>query len=394
MRDPIRVLPFATINHRLHKGRRFGIKPDDVLRHVWVLGKTGTGKSTLLETLAVAQIEAGHGAGLIDPHGDLAERVLGRVPRSRRRELTVIDPTVAPQASLNLVGYAEPRQRPLAAATALAALRKTFTEGWGPRTEHVLRHCLLTLLDVPRSTLGGVLRLLSDERFRDAALRHVRDETVRSFWEREFAALPPSFRAEVIAPVQNKIGALVTNPFVRAHVEQPKRALPVRKLMDAGGLLVANLSKGRIGEDASAFLGTILLALVQQAAYARSDSPAAARRPFTLYVDEFPTFATPSFAELLAEARKYGLGLVLANQNLSQIDQRLRGALLGNVGTSIVFRLSAEDALALEPEFAPELHAADLSRLASYELAIKLSIDGVTSAPFTGRTMGDEIGRT
>jgi hypothetical protein len=377
------VLPFATINHRLHKGRRFGIKPDDLRRHVWVLGQTGTGKSTLLETLFAAQIEAGHGAGLIDPHGDLAERVLARIPRSRRRELVVVDPTSEPRHSLNLVGHTEASARPLAAATALAVLRKTFADGWGPRTEHIVRHSLLTLLDVPRSTLGGVLRLLSDERFRDTALRHVRDDAVRSFWEREFATLPPAFRAEVIAPVQNKIGALVTNPFVRAHVEQPRRALAVRKLMDEGRLLVANLSKGRIGEDASAFLGTILLAMVQSAAYARSDMPASTRRPFTLYVDEFPTFATPSFSELLAEARKYGLGLVLANQSLSQIDERLRGALLANVGTSIVFRVSAEDALALEPEFAPELRAADLARLGRYELAIKLSIDGATSVPFT-----------
>lgn len=377
------MLPFATINHRLHKGRRFGIKPDDLRRHVWVLGQTGTGKSTLLETLFAAQLDAGHGAGLIDPHGDLAERVIGRVPRSRLRELVLVDPTLDPKPSLNLVGHVDPDARPLAAATALAVLRKTFAEGWGPRTEWLLRHSLLTLLDVPRSTLGGVLRLLVDERCRDTALRHVRDPAVRFFWEHELPAMSPAFRAEVIAPVQNKIGALVTNPYVRAHVEQPKRALAVRKLMDDGHLFIANLSKGKIGEDGSAFLGTILLAMVQSAAYQRSDMPAADRRPFTLYVDEFPTFATPSFAELLAEARKYGLGLVLANQNLSQIDQRLRGALLGNVGTSIVFRVSAEDALALEPEFAPELSAADLARLGRYEMAIKLSIDGVTSAPFT-----------
>ncbi|MEK7862948.1 MAG: DUF87 domain-containing protein, partial [Chloroflexota bacterium] len=268
------VLPFATINHRLHKGRRFGIEPADLLRHVWVLGKTGMGKSTLLETLFVAQMDAGHGAGLIDPHGDLAERVIGRVPRHRRNDLLVIDPAVAGRKhSLNLVGYRDPPDRPLAAAAALSILRKTFDTSWGPRTEHVLRNALLALLDTPRSTLRGVLQIVSDESFRAMALRHIRDPLVRAFWEDEFASLPPNFRAEVIAPVQNKVGALLSNPFIRGYVDQPKAMTSFRDLMDRERLLVANLATGKIGEDASAFLGAVLLAAIQGAAYGRASAP-------------------------------------------------------------------------------------------------------------------------
>lgn len=277
--------------------------------------------------------------------------------------------------------------RPLAAAAALSVLRKTFEASWGPRTEHVLRNALLALLDTPRSMLAGVLRLLSDERYRAMALRHVRDPMVRAFWEVEFVSIPPSFRAEVIAPVQSKVGALLSNPIIRAHVDQPRAMLSFRKLMDEERLFVANLSKGRIGEDASSFLGSLVLGAFQVAAYARADAPLDARPPFTLYVDEFPRFVTPSFAELLAESRKFGLGLVLANQHLGQVEGTLRGALLGNAGTLVAFRLSAEDALALEPEFTPELAAHDLARLGRHEIALKLCVDGVTSDPFTATAL-------
>lgn len=388
------IVPFATVNHRSQRGRLFGIKPTDLLRHVWVLGKTGMGKSTLLETLFIAQMKAGHGVGLVDPHGDLAERVLGRVPRARRRDLVLIDPAAdGPKPSLNLVGYRRPEDRPVAAAAALSVLSKTFAESWGPRTEHIVRNSLLALLDVPRSTLAGVLRLIADERFRAMAMRHVRDPVVRTFWEEEFVSVPPAFRAEVVAPVQNKIGALLSNPVARALVDQPRAMLPFRKLMDEGRIVVANLSTGKIGEDASAFLGSLVLGAFQIAAYSRASAPVDTRTPFTLYVDELHRFATPSFAEMLAEARKYGLGLVVAHQGLAQLDPGLRGALLGNVGTLVAFRVSADDAIALEPEFAPEQSASDLSRLGRYEIALKLCVDGVTSEPFTASTYAGRLRR-
>ena len=387
MPTPTPLLPFATIDHRLHKGRRFGIKPDDLLRHMLVLGKTGTGKSTLIETLFVAQMEAGHGAGLLDPHGELAERVIARAPRWRRNDLVVFDPArLDGKVFLNLVEQVAPELRPLAAANAIAVLRKTFADGWGPRTEHLLRNAILTLLETPRATLMGALRLFVDDRYRAMALRHVRDPVVRYFWEEEFPSYSASLRAEALAAPQNKLGALLTNPYIRKVVDTPKKGLDARRLMDARRLFIANLSKGRVGDDASALLGSMLLARFQLAAYSRADAPQQNRPPFTLYVDEFPSFATPSFAELLAEARKYALGLVLANQNLAQLDDRLRGALLGNVGSLVAFRVSADDALALEPEFAPELRAPDLARLGRHEIAIKLAVDGVTSSPFTGTT--------
>lgn len=382
------VIPFAFVNHRFRRGLRFGIAPTDLMRHAWVLGQTGTGKSTLLETLFLGLADAGMGAGLIDPHGDLAARLPARIPRVRRSDLVLFDPAApGPKPSLNLVGFAPPAERPRLASATLSVLRKTFAEGWGPRTEHILRNSILTLLDVPRSTLAGVVRLLTEERFREMALRHINDPIVRHFWEEEFRQIPPAFRAEVVAPALNKLGALLASPIIRAHVDQPRRMLDLRAVIDHGRLFVANLSKGRIGEDASAFLGTVLVSCFQLATYARADTPAAERRPFTLLVDEFPTFATPSFAELLAEARKYGVGLIVANQHLAQIDERLRSALLGNAGTLVVFRVSADDARLLEPEFAPELDAGDLARLGRHEIALKLSIDGETSKPFTAGTI-------
>ncbi len=381
------IIPFAAVNHRSRRGMRFGVSMRDLMRHMWLIGQTGTGKSTLIETLFLGLATGGMGAGLIDPHGDLAARLPSRIPRARLRDLVHFDPAgPGPKPSLNLVGYAPAAQRPRLASATLSVLRKTFADGWGPRTEHVLRNSILTLLDVPRSTLAGVVRLLTEERFREMALRHVADPLVRHFWEQEFAQMPPTFRAEVVAPALNKLGALLANPVIRAHIDQPRRALDLRAVMDDGRLFVANLSKGHIGEDASAFLGAVLVACFQLATYTRADVEPARRVPFVLAIDEFPTFATPSFAELLAEARKYGLGLVLANQHLEQLDDRLRAALLGNAGTLVIFRVSADDAHVLAPEFEPELDAGDLSRLGRHEIALKLSIDGVTSKPFTAST--------
>ncbi|MEK7384524.1 MAG: DUF87 domain-containing protein, partial [Elusimicrobiota bacterium] len=242
------VIAFATVNHRARRGLRFGVSVPNLMRHAWILGQTGTGKSTLLETLFVGLANAGMGAGLVDPHGDLAARLPARISRARRRDLILFDPAeTGPKPSLNLVGYAPVAERPRLASATLSVLRKTFADGWGPRTEHVLRNSILTLLDVPRSTLAGAVRLLTEERYREMALRHVTDPAVRHFWEHEFAQMPPSFRAEVVAPVLNKVGALLANPIIRAHVDQPRRALDLRALMDGGRLFVANLSKGKIG---------------------------------------------------------------------------------------------------------------------------------------------------
>ncbi|MCZ7681146.1 MAG: DUF87 domain-containing protein [Sandaracinaceae bacterium] len=356
-------------------------------RHMLVLGKTGMGKSTLLETLFLAQVERGMGAALLDPHGDLAERAIAGIPRFRRNDLIAFRPgTPGDRVTVNLLAHRDPSERPLVAANALAVFRKVFAESWGPRTEWVLRGAIQTLLEVPRSTLLGINRLLTEERFREMALRHVRDEMVRRFWEIEFAAYPPAMRVEVVSPVLNKVGGLLGHPVVRAVVDSPKHGLSMRKVMDEGRVLVADLAKGRIGEDASAFLGAVLLARIQLDAYGRASVPPDARRIFAVHVDEIASFATESLTGFLAEARKYGVGLVAATQQLDQLPPALRSAALGNVGSLVVFRVGPEDAEALEPEFAPELRAEDLLRLPRHEFAVKLCVDGVAGEGFGAST--------
>ncbi len=384
--DPIYV--FASVDHRSARGRLFGIRPRDLSRHMYLLGKTGAGKTALLERLFVTEMRVGAGCALLDPHGDLAERLLDFVPRHRRNDVVLFDPAdTAFPVGLNPLAQVAPEKRALVASGVLSTFRKVFHEFWGPRLEHVFRNALLALLDVRGATLLGVLRMLVEERFRASVVRQVRDPLVRFYWTREFPAYGAAFRAEVVAPVQNKVAAVLTSPLLRNIVAQPRSAFSCRALMDDGKIFIANLSKGRIGEDASALLGAILVSEFQLATYARAEVPAAARRPFTLYVDEFASFVTPSFGELLAEARKYGLALVLAHQYLAQLDDALRAAVVGNVGSIILFRLGAKDADVLAREFEPEITAHDLARLGPYQIALRLFVGASMSAPFTARTL-------
>jgi hypothetical protein len=394
MLDPSsRPLVFATADHRRQRGRAFGILPADLLRHVYVVGKTGMGKSALLERLFLAVVERGMGCALLDPHGDLAERVLDRIPSWRLNDVVWLDPAdVRRPIGLNLLEHAHAGERPLVASSVLGTFKKVFHEFWGPRLEHVFRMTLLALLDVPGTTLLGVLRMLVDEGYRSRIVARVRDPLVRHYWTREFPAYGASFAAEVVAPVQNKVGAVLSYPALRLMFGQSRSTLHPRRLMDEGRIVVANLAKGRLGEDASAFVGAVLATSFQLAAYARADVPESARRPFVLVMDEFASFVTQSFAELLAEARKYGLGLVMAHQYLAQLDDNLRAAVTGNAGTTIAFRVGADDAHALAPEFVPELTASDLGRLARHQIALRLSVDGVTSMPFTAETLAPVAG--
>lgn len=388
MQPPIPPILFARLDARLNRGRRFGIRPADLVRHVYLVGKTGGGKSSLLERLLVEEIRAGQGIALLDPHGDLAERVLDFVPRTRQHEVVLIEPwnTTRP-VGLNLLEHVAVEDRTLVASGVLAIFRKVFSEFWGPRLEHVFRNCLLALLEVPGTTLLGVLRLLVDDHYRAGIVERLEDPLVAFFWRREFPTFPSAFRAEILAPVQNKVSAALTSPVLRFILGQRRSTIDPRAMMDEGHILIANLAKGRIGEDASALLGAVLVTKFQLAAYARADVRPEARRPFTLFIDEFASFATASFAELLAEARKYGLALVVAHQYLAQLDDALRAAVLGNTGTLVAFRLGAEDAERLGGEFAPELTPSDLTRLARHQIALRLSIDGVQSPPFTAETL-------
>ncbi len=388
---PERPLPFAAVDHRRLRGRVFGILPADLLRHVWVLGKTGMGKSVLLEHLLVGLIRRGEGCALIDPHGDLAERVLDLVPTHRLNEVVFLDAAdMERPLGWNPLECRDPRTRPLVAAGVLATFRKVFHEFWGPRLEHVFRNTLLALLDTEGATLLGVVRMLVEEGYRARVVARVRDPLVRFYWTREFPAYGASFAAEVVAPVQNKVAAVLTSPVLRGIFGQKRSTVTAREIMDDRRIFVARLAKGEIGEDASAMLGAVLTSSFQLAAYARASTPPEARHRFTLMIDEFASFVSESFAELLAESRKYGLGLVLSHQYLVQLDEALRAALLGNAATLIAFRLGADDAEEIGREFTPEVGAEDLVRLARHQVALRLAVEGVSTRAFTAATLAPE----
>lgn len=352
------------------------------------MGKTGTGKSTLLESIAVQLMERGFGFCVIDPHGDLIARLRERLPRHRKNDLVVFDATdPANTARLNPLDHREPSERPLLVSGVLGTFKKVFGESWGPRLEHVFRNALYLALYARAPTLMDVLRILNDDRFRDKLVNKVTDPVVRMFWTEEFLRYPPAFRAEVLAPVQNKVAAALTNPVLRRIVDVPRSTVRVEEIMDRGRVLLVNLAKGVLGEDASALLGAFVVAKIQLATYARARLRTEDRREFVLIVDEVGAVATDAFGELLAEARKYRVASVLAHQHLGQLSRGLRDAVLGNVGTTILFRVGAEDAFVLAKEFEPEIHAHDLARLDVQQIALKLSVCGKTSEAFTARTV-------
>ena len=382
-----RITRLARLNFRDNR-RPFGIRRADRRAHLYVIGKTGTGKSTLLETLIRQDIEAGVGLALLDPHGDLVERVLATIPASRQRDLTYFDvPDATRPLGFNPLERVAPTKRALAASGLLEVFKKIWAESWGPRLEHILRNALLALLDQPEATLADVLRLLADRDFRQRVSERVANAAVRDFWLREFETYPRNFRAEAVAPIQNKVGAFLTHPVLQRIVTQTKSAFDLRRVMDEGQLLVVNLAKGKIGEDAAALLGAMLVSRIGLTALSRAEVPEAERRDFYVYLDEFHSFTTLSLANMLSELRKYRVNLVLAHQYLSQLDLQVRDAILGNVGTMIAFRLGLADAEILEKEFAPEVGALDLVNLPNYQIYLKLMIDGTVSRPFSAETV-------
>lgn len=368
--------------------RRFGILLDDRRRHVVIEGKTGMGKSTLLRNLLASDIAAGRGAGLIDPHGDLCEAVLACVPSQRTNDVILFDAAdAAHPTSFNVLACPDPALRPLLASGVLSCFKKLYGEFWGPRMEHILRNALLAVLEGDAPSLLAVLRMLSDRRYRERAVARLADPMVRSFWETEFASWPAKFQAEAIAPVQNKLGHFVSNPLLRNILGQSRSALDLRRAMDEGKVLLVNLSKGRLGDDASGLLGSFLVTALQLAAMGRAHIPEEERPDFYLYVDEFQNFATESFATILSEARKYRLSLTLANQYLAQMDEATRSAVFGNVGTLVAFQVGAEDADILAEQLAGDLAARDLLTLPRYQAYVRLLIDGHPSRPFSMRTL-------
>jgi len=385
MRNNHTISFFGRINFRTDR-RVFGIKQADRRAHAYLIGKTGTGKSTLLETMMRQDVQAGRGFALLDPHGDLAEKVRAAIPEERRGDL--IDFYV-PDTGLgfNPLAHVPSEKRPLVAAGLLEVFRKIWADSWGPRLEHILRNCLLTLLDQPEASLADVLRLLDNPTFRSYAIGRVRNGQVRDFWLREYANYPSRFQMEAIAPIQNKVGAFITDPRLQKILTQPRSSFDLRQVMDDGKILIVNLSKGLIGEDASSLLGALLVAMIGFAGQSRADVPLQDRRDFHVYLDEFHTFTTEGLAGMLAELRKYRVNLVLAHQYLTQLELPVRDAILGNVGTVITFRLGLPDAEILAKEFAPEFSDHDLMTLPNHHLYLKLMVDGVVSKPFSAEAL-------
>ncbi len=370
--------------------KRFGIRRPDRRAHTYIIGKTGTGKSTLIANLVLQDIAHGEGVALLDPHGDLVERVLRAVPEEWKTDIIYFNvPDSRAPLAFNPLEAVDPATRPLAVSGLISAFKKIWPESWGPRMEYILRNALLTVIELPESTLLDIPRILVDADFRRWAVTSIRNAEVRSFWLREFEKYPSHFRTEAIAPIQNKVGEFLVNPLLRRIIGQPKSAFDLRRVMDDGKILLVNLAKGKIGEDTAALLGSMLVTKMNLAALSRADIEENARRDFYLYVDEFPAFTTTSFAGMLAEMRKYRLNLVLAHQHLTQIDEEVRDAIMGNVGTLITFRVGASDAEVIEKELQYEFTADDLVNLPNYHLYIRLMMDGVMSKPFSAVTVRD-----
>ncbi|GAB4145812.1 MAG: hypothetical protein OHK0017_05810 [Patescibacteria group bacterium] len=370
----------------------FGIKRDDRRRHMYVLGKTGMGKTTFLENMAIQDIYNGEGVCFIDPHGDAAEYIMDRIPSYRQNDVIYFDPadTNFPIA-FNILEQKTGEEKYLVASGMMAVFTKIWAGMWSTRMEYILNNCILALLDSPGNTLLGITRMLTDKGFRNKIVSKVSDPIVKTFWEKEFASFNDRYKQEAIAPIQNKIGQFLSSNLMRNIVGQPRSSIDMREIMDKRKILIINLSKGKIGEDNSALLGSLLITKLQLAAMSRVNMPEHERNDFYLYVDEFQNFTTDSFATILSEARKYRLNLILAHQYISQLTEtgalRVKNAVFGNVGTIICFRIGADDAEALEREFAPVFTSQHLQNLNARQIVIKLSIDNAAAGPFLAETL-------
>jgi len=381
------IVVFGETNFRNRKVR-FGIKTDDRRRHMYIVGKTGMGKSELLKNLAVQDIEAGRGLAFVDPHGDIAQALLDYVPSSRINDVIYFDPAdLCHPLAFNVMEKVDPSYKHLVASGVMGVFKKIWPDVWSARMEYILNNAILALLEYPNATLLGVNRMLSDKDYRKKVVDQITDPVVKAFWTQEFAKYTDRLSTEAAAAIQNKVGQFISAPLIRNIIGQVKSSFDMREIMDNGKILILNLSRGSIGEDPSRLLGALLITKLQLAAMSRVDTPENERKDFYLYVDEFQHFATESFVNILSEARKYKLDLTVGHQYIAQMEEHVRDAVFGNVGTLISFRVGAEDAEFLEKEFAPEVMTQDLVNLPKYNIYLKLMIDGITSHAFSATTL-------
>ncbi len=378
---------FAETTYRNIK-KKFGIKLDDRRRHFYVVGKTGMGKTAMLQNMAIQDIQEGRGVGFIDPHGEAAEELLDFVPSNRINDVVYINPAdLDYPIAFNVMEKVSLEHRHLVAGGLMGVFKKIWPDVWSARMEYILNNTILALLEYPGSTLLGVNRMMSDSDFRSKVVEKITDPVIKSFWVNEFARYNQRYETEATAAIQNKVGQFISAPLIRNSIGQVNSSIDMREIMDKRKILIMNLSKGRIGEDNSTLLGALLVTKIQLAAMSRVEMPEEERQDFFLYVDEFQNYATEAFVNVLSEARKYRLSLILAHQYITQMEETVRDAVFGNVGTLVSFRVGAEDAEFLEKEFYPEFAAQDIVSLSKYNIYLKLMIDGLAGRPFSARTM-------
>ena len=388
--DGNKITYFAETDAR-NKRVKFGIKDKDRLRHIYSIGKTGMGKSTMLENMAIQDIQNGNGMAFLDPHGKTADLILDYIPEHRVKDVIYFAPfdTEYP-ISFNVMEDVGPDRRHLVVSGLMSAFEKIWVDAWSARMAYILQNTLAALLEYPGATMLGINRMLSDKAYRTKVVENVKDPTTRSFWVDEFAKYTERFAAEATPAIQNKVGQFTSNPLIRNIIGQPKSSFDIRKIMDEKKILIVNLSKGLVGENNANLLGSMLVTKIYLAAMSRADaSPQEmAKLPnFYLYVDEFQSFANKSFADILSEARKYHLSLNITHQYIEQMAEEVRAAVFGNVGTLISFRVGSYDAEVLEKEFAPVFTMEDIVNLGFVQVYLKLMIDGVASQPFSATTL-------
>ena len=346
------------------------------------------GKSELQKNIAIQDILAGKGICVIDAHGELSDALLDYIPESRINDVLYINPSdIGFPIGFNVIEQVEPDKRHLVADGVMSVFKKIWEDAWSSRMEYILHNTILALLEIPDATLLGVNRIYGDKDYRHRVIDAVKDPVVKGFWVNEFAKYANNFAVEATAAIQNKVGQFISSMLIRDIIGQPKSTFDFRELMDQQKIVLVNLSKGKVGEEASRLIGSLIITKLQLAAMSRVDLPEHQRKGFTLMVDEFQNFATASFASILSEARKYGLSLIVAHQYIAQMAEEVRDAVFGNIGTLVSFRVGAEDAEMLEKEFAPEFTVNDIVNLNKRQIYLKLMIDGVASNAFSAMTM-------